>query len=441
MIVLTDDQRTETVRPEVMPRLWSDIREQGRSYPNAAVPTSLCCPSRASILTGLYAHHHRVFANGLPYGGWALFHDRGLEDDTIATALQGAGYDTSLVGKYLNGPFPEALQAGYVPPGWDHFVSYTTRGEHYYDYSLNDGTSYGEDPADYSTDVLAGYAKRLIRAAPADDPVFLLLATTGPHKSFRAAPRDVGAWHGRLPSSQSPAVNEDVSDKPPWVRRLPLVDQAVIDDHLAAATEAVMSIDDAVGGIVDTLQSTGRMSNTLFIYLTDNGLLHGEHRLMAKNVPYRWATSIPLLVRWDGHIAADSTDERLALNVDLAQTISAATGLGLRTDGLDLLGGVQRSGYPLEGGPWLRGSGPPRRPAYCGYRTRRYMYAEYASGDRELYDYRSDPQELTNAAHDRSYARTVRRLRESAMAACRPTPPGFAWSEGSGNGSAARAVP
>ncbi len=87
-----------------------------------------------------------MFANGLPYGGWALFHDRGLEDDTIATALQAAGYDTSLVGKYLNGPFPEALQAGYVPPGWDHFVSYTTRGEHYYDYSLNDGTSYGEDP-------------------------------------------------------------------------------------------------------------------------------------------------------------------------------------------------------------------------------------------------------------------------------------------------------
>jgi N-acetylglucosamine-6-sulfatase len=178
------------------------------------------------------------------------------------------------------------------------------------------------------------------------------------------------------------------------------------------------------------------MDNTLFIYLTDNGLLHGEHRLMAKNLPYLWATSIPLVVRWDGHITPDSTDHRFALNVDLDQTISAATGLGLHTDGLDLLGEVRRSGFPLEGGPWLPGSSPPKHPAYCGYRTHRWMYAEYASGDRELYDYRNDPQELTNAAADPARDRTVRRLRTLAMTTCRPTPPGFAWSQGQGSGAA-----
>lgn len=432
VIVLTDDQRMETVSPEGMPRLWTDVREQGRMYPNASVPTSLCCPSRASILTGFYAHHTRVFSNGMPYGGWTLFHERGWEDHTIATALQAAGYDTSLVGKYLNGPFPAALEAGYVPPGWDHLISYTAGGDHLYNYSLNDGTTYGADPEDYSTDVLAGYGKRFIRNAPADKPLFLLLATTGPHRPFTPAPRDIGLWHGRLPSYDPPAVSEDVSDKPPWVRRLPMPDQAQIDEDLASAQEAVMSIDDAVGGLLDTLEATGRLDNTLFIFLTDNGLLHGEHRLMAKNLPYRWATSIPLLVRWDGHVTPDSTDSRLALNVDLAQTISDATGLALTTDGLDLLGGVERSGFPLEGAPWIPGSSPPKHPAYCGYRTHRWMYAEYATGNRELYDYRNDPQELDNAAYLPADQPVVRRMRALAMQTCRPTPPGFAWSEGGG---------
>ena len=433
VIVLSDDQRMETVSPEGMPRLWSDVREQGRLYPHASVPTSLCCPSRASILTGLYSHSTRIFANSMPYGGYTLFHERGLEDHTVALALQDAGYDTNLVGKYLNGPFPAALRAGIMPPGWDHLISYTTPGDHYYNYSLNDGTSYGGDPEDYSTDVLAGYAERLVRAAPSTQPLFLMLATTGPHLPFTPAPRDIGLWHGRLPSYTAPAVNEDVSDKPPWVRRQPKVDQAKIDDELASGQEAVMSIDDAVGGLVDSLRATGRLDNTLFIYLTDNGLLHGEHRLMAKNLPYRWATSIPLLMRWDGHVTPDSTDPRLALNVDLAQTISAAAGLDMHTQGLDLLGSERRTGFPLEGGPWINGSSPPRHPAYCGYRTHRYMYAEYATGYRELYDYRVDPQELTDVAYRHSYRPVVRRLRALAMRTCSPVPPAFAWSEGIGS--------
>lgn len=433
VIVLTDDQRVETVSHRRMPRLWADIRERGRIYRNASVPTALCCPSRASILTGLYAHHHRVFSNSLPYGGWTIFHRLGWEHHTIATALQAAGYDTNLVGKYLNGHFPKALGRGYHPPGWNHLISYTTPGDHYYNYSLNDGTIYGHRPADYSTDVLARYAKRLIRSAPADEPVFLMLATTGPHSPFTPAPRDVGTWHGRLPSYRAPAVNEDVSDKPPWVRRLSRVRQARIDGDLARGQEALMSIDDAVGGIVDTLEATGRMHNTLFIYLTDNGLLQGEHRLMAKDLPYRRATSIPLLIRWDGHVTRNSTDWRLALNVDLAQTISAATGLGLDTDGHDLLGHVRRSGFPLEGAPWTPGSSPPKHPAYCGYRTHRWMYVRYASGDRELYDYHHDPQELTNAAGRPGNRDVVRRLRALAMRSCRPTPPGFAWPEQHGD--------
>jgi len=436
VIVLTDDQRMETVSPEGMPNLWSDIRQQGRLYTNANIPTSLCCPSRASILTGLYAHHTRVYSNNVPYGAWPVFHQRGLEDKTIAVALHAAGYETSLVGKYLNLYYPDA---GFVPPGWDHMLTFTTSGDHYFSYSLSDGTSYGTTPADYSTDVLAGYASRYLTEAPADKPVFMMLATTGPHWPFTPAPRDVGLWHGgRLPSYTDPVVNEDVSDKPPWVRRLKEVPQATIDADRASAQEAVMSIDDAVGGLVDTLRTTGRLDNTLFIFLTDNGLFHGEHRLMAKNLPYRFDTQIPLMMRWDGHISPDSTDTRLALNVDLAQTISAATGLGLSTDGLDLLGDVTRGGFPLEGAPWIPDSTPPKHPAYCGYRTHRYMYAEYATGDRELYDYDRDPQELTNVAYQPRYRPILRWLRGLAIKSCRPVPPKFGWSTGTASHASSR---
>jgi N-acetylglucosamine-6-sulfatase len=427
VIVLTDDQRIGSIGPTRMPHLWSSVRLRGRSYSNASVPTSLCCPSRSSILTGLYAHSTRVFSNDLPYGGWDVFHARGLEDQTIAVALHDAGYQTAMVGKYLNGSFPRALAGGYQVPGWDKVVSFTTTPD-YYDYSLNDGRTYGEEPADYSTDVLAGDAEQIIRDAPSDQPLFLYLATIGPHRPFTAAPRDIGTWEGRLASYHPPSVNENVSDKPPWIRDRKRVKQSRIDLDLAQAQDALMSVDDAVGGLTDALSDTGRLSNTMFIYLSDNGLLLGEHRLIEwKNLPYRISTSVPLLIRWDGHIAPNSTDDRLALNVDLAQTISDAAGVEMTTEGLDLLGNVRRSGFPLEGTRWFPFDSLPKHEAYCGYRTKRWMFTQYAGGFRELYDYLYDPYELTNRASTPAYARVVHALMTDAERTCSPVPPDFHW--------------
>lgn len=427
VVVVTDDQRVRTIGPTRMPHLWSALRLRGRVYSNASVPTSLCCPSRASILTGLYAHSTRVFSNTLPFGGWDVFHARGLEDRTVAVALQGAGYHTAMVGKYLNGSFPTALAGGFQPPGWDEMVSFTTSPS-YYDYSLNDGRTYGEAAADYSTDVLAAHAERIVREAPPDQPLFLYFATVGPHRPFTPAPRDVGAWEGRLASYRPASVSENVSDKPRWVRWRPRVDQTRIDGDLAKAQDALMSVDDAVGRLTGALSDTGRLGNTLFIYLSDNGLLMGEHRLFEwKNLPYRWSTSIPLMIRWDGHIAPNSKDARLALNVDLAQTISNAAGLGMTTEGHDLLGRVRRSGFPLEGTRWFPSDSLPKHEAYCGYRTERWMFAQYAGGFRELYDYATDPDELTNRASDPAYAHIRRTLKAKARQTCRPVPPDFHW--------------
>ncbi len=140
------------------------------------------------------------------------------------------------------------------------------------------------------------------------------------------------------------------------------------------------------------------------------------------------AAAPTLLLRWDGHVAPDTTDRRLALNVDLAATISRAARVPMDTEGLDLLGRARRSGFPLESARWVAEDGSrAKHPAYCGYRTRHWMFAQYASGFRELYDYRRDPQELRNRAYDRGYRTKVRRLHHHARDTCRPVPPGFHW--------------
>jgi N-acetylglucosamine-6-sulfatase len=410
-----------------MPALSRMIREKGVLFRNAMVPTSNCCPSRASILTGLYAHSTGVYSNQAPHGGWRTFHDQGMERRTIALALHNAGYRTGLVGKYLNGGFTAQAAAGYVPPGWDYLLTFTDRVG-YYNYSLTDGRTHGSLPRDYSTDVLRRGAVRFIRSTPAEQPLFLYFAPFGPHRPYTPAPRHRGDWAGRLPSYRPPSVTENVGDKPPWIRQYPRVRQSRIDSKLARAQEALMSVDEAVGRITGALEDTGRMSNTLFIFLSDNGLLMGEHHLFSrKNLPYKWSTSIPMIARWDGHVAPNSVDWRLALNVDLAVTIAHAVGVRKTTEGLDLLGPDRREGFPLEATKRYPRDSAPDRPAYCGYRDPRWLYVQYATGEQELYSYEVDPHELQNLAGDVRYKQQLDSLRARAVASCLPLPPDFAW--------------
>ena len=160
-----------------MPNVWKHVVQKGRRYPNAMVPTSLCCPSRASILTGLYAHSTKVWSN-VP--GWRAFRDAGMEQRTVAGWLDGAGYRTGLVGKYLNW-FPGSS----TPPGWHTWHSFIGANGSFYDYQLlnTDGsvTSYGSAPSDYSTDVLRRYAVGFLRSTPTDRPLFLYFAPFAPH--------------------------------------------------------------------------------------------------------------------------------------------------------------------------------------------------------------------------------------------------------------------
>jgi N-acetylglucosamine-6-sulfatase len=190
----------------------------------------------------------------------------------------------------------------------------------------------------------------------------------------------------------------------------------------------LMSVDDVVRQLVQALDDTGRLSNTLFVFMSDNGLMAGEHHLNPwKNLPYRWSTAIPMTIRWDGHLPANRTDRRLALNLDVATTIADVAWASMSTDGLSLLRRQTRSGFPLEGCAWHRFDSLPRHPAYCGWRTKNWMYTQYATGEQELYHYRDDRHELHDLSDHPAHRARLKEMRAEAKAACKPVPPDFSW--------------
>ncbi len=397
--------------------------DRGRSYSAAMVPTSLCCPSRASLLTGRYSHQTGVWSNSRPTGGWWAFHEQGNEDHTLAVALDEQGYRTALIGKYFNS-FANWAPAGYRPPGWDEFTAFRTpnRSGDYYDYELSDGTVHGSAPADYSTDVFADRAVDFVRSTPASTRLFLYLAPYAPHAPFRPAPRHLGAWRD-LPPFESPAVGEDVSDKPQWVQQLEPPTEQQVRHVQRGQQESLMAVDEAVARVVDALAESGRLENTLLVFTSDNGLAWGEHNVLFKSVPYTPASAVPLVVRWDAQIPAGAVDTRLALNVDITTTIARVASASMLTAGLDLLGDDERTGFVLEAPPEPR----LNRPAYCGWRTADWSFTHYATGEEELYSQQDDPYQLTNVAADPTHERQLRHMRNQAHRYCSPVPPEFSW--------------
>jgi N-acetylglucosamine-6-sulfatase len=325
------------------------------------------------------------------------------------------------VGKYLNG----FTSSSPTPLGWDVFQPFQGPTE-YYGYKLG-GTSYGSATRDYSTDVIARRSVRVIENS-GEDPLFLFVAPFGPHAPYTPARRHVRAPVSDLVHERDfIGVNERVGDKPRWVRRLPDKDPARQRQVARLQHRAMMSIDDLVADVLDALRSQAKLANSLIIYASDNGQLWGEHQYTGKSVPYRRATEVPLYMRWDNHIAPNSVRGRLALNVDLAATIAAATGVEMSwSEGRSLRSSEQRVGFVIEATP----QNPPNpwRPAYCGWRTLDRMYVRYSTGEEELYLYKRDPFELTNVAGQSQHRETLKALRSRARNACVPVPPGFTWT-------------
>jgi N-acetylglucosamine-6-sulfatase len=423
VVIVTDDQRVGTLG--WMPVLQHYIARHGVRFSRAMVPTSVCCPSRASLFTGEYSHTTKVWSNDQ---GWSRFLGAGMEQRTVAVWLRRSGYRTGLVGKYLNA----YLGSGH-PPGWTVWHAFTGSNADYYGYELQhtngSTTRYGFDAASYSTDVLRRYALNFIRSTPGEKPLFLYFAPYAPHEIADPAPRHAGIpapierfWP---PSAQE----QDLSDKPLWIQRLPVVSSSTIQAARVRQYRTLRSVDEALAAILDLQRARHRLHNTLLVFLSDNGVMWGEHRVMGKFVPYKGATRIPMAIAWPARLPEGRVDARLALNVDLPVTIAAAAGAPhAPVAGRNLLVRWRRAGFVLEArsatAPGSNGTNVAR-PAYCGWRTARYLFVHYGNGREELYDYARDPWELKDR---RGTAPELQRnLRGRARAACFPEPPGFNW--------------
>jgi arylsulfatase A-like enzyme len=428
VLILTDDQRYDSLW--AMPTVQRELLDQGVRFTRGFVVNSLCCPSRAAILTGQYSHSNGVYTNNPPRGGFSAF--RPHEHSTIATWLQKGGYTTALIGKYFN-HYDKAGKAGYVPPGWNHWDGLAVGAVGYYNYALNvDGRieQHHHSAADYSTDVLTRKAVDVIHQTKG--PLFLYLAPSAPHAPANPAPRDVNAFP-KLKPYRPPAYDEsDVSDKPAWVRSLPRYTSThatELDTFHRRQYQSLLAVDREVAQVIRALRDTHRLHNTMIVFTSDNGIAWGEHRWSGKKDAYEESIRVPMVVRYDPMTSQQRTlDSHLVLNIDLAPTFAQLGGVTApNADGksflplLDHTASSWRTDFLIE---HLRDKQAPI-PTFCAVRGTRYLYVQYQDGEEELYDLNVDPNQLDNRASAASEAAVLAHLRGRTKQLCKPAPPGF----------------
>lgn len=494
LVITVDDMREDELA--WMPRTRALLGDAGVVFANSFSPYPLCCPARSSFLTGQYTHNHEVWSHQEPWGFQAL-RDR----ETLPVWLQRAGYETAFLGKYLNGygsqPAPDGSaprSTTYVPPGWDDWRGAIDGGPgpdfpdkdggtyRFFSTTLNDDGEFYLEPGRYQSDVFGDLSAQVVTDAAGDDvPFFLWANYVAPHHGLPAEPDDPrpikradgevtrfqttarpaevrGMFDDVLTRAPGATGEDDVSDKPSFIRDLPPLndaEQAGLLETARQRAEALEVVDRQVEKTIAALEATGELDRTIVAFTSDNGYFLGEHRIrQGKILPYEPALAVPLLVRGPG-IPAGEVRKDPFTSIDFAPTLLAAAGVpgasgstgaaGVRLDGVDLLD-VARSGdrgwdraVLTETGPraiiqGLDESGPaltPRDPGPSpqrfsqGVRTRDFLYVEHATGEVELYDMRLDPGQLTNVAARPAYARdrallarTLDRLRSCSGSAC-----------------------
>ncbi|MBU6221494.1 MAG: sulfatase [Planctomycetes bacterium] len=426
LFILCDDLRPDAVgcygsKHVKTPRIDA-LAADGVRFANAFCTTSLCSPSRASILTGLYAHRHGVRDN---------FTDLPPNLPHWPTRLHEQGYATAYIGKWHMGEDNDAPR-----PGFDWFVSHTGQGS-YFDTEWNINGERREKPTGYYTTVVTDYALDWLKSRPAGCPWALCVGQKAPHSFYFPEPKHAHAFDGvgvPYPTSAS-----RLEGKPEWIReRLPTWHgiygplfewrkqfpderpEAVKDfeNMVHAYWGTVLSVDDSVGRLADFLKSSGQWEHTLVVFMGDNGLLEGEHGMVDKRTMHEPSIRIPLLARGPG-LPHGTVVEQQVLTIDVAPSLLEACGAPALAgiDGRSWMKLADGTGDPAWRTDWLYEYNYekqfPYTPNIRGIRTDRWKFIRYPHGDgspdrhlAELYDLAADPDELVNLAADPAHAAT-----------------------------------
>ncbi|HUP82691.1 MAG TPA: sulfatase-like hydrolase/transferase [Candidatus Limnocylindria bacterium] len=400
--------------PVRTPAIYNTFIAHGIAFPNAIGEAPLCCPGRASLLTGLHTHNNGVGSNDA-----RLFSPQ----ETVAGELKDAGYSTMWIGKYMN------RNQWLSPEGWAaHMAPWSAFDVLYGDPTYYDFTVRTKDAGDihytdtHSTQMLMDRAVMRLQAAPADKPIFAVLSSYDIHVPNQPMPQPANkmAMCNSMQPYSTPNYNEaDVSDKPAYVRDTPLLPNAA-GWSMTAYCREMFGFDQLVERVTDELEAEGRLDNTLLVFTADNGMVWGAHRLKNKAVPY--ATPVPLYMAWPERWGTTSrTVSEFVSNIDLAPTFCAMAGCTLgpyptgqtNADGVSLLGLID-DGTSLGRDALLEQlpvrNGEKGGPTWAALRTTStsplglWHYVEYETGERELYDLQADPYELNNRAGSPSYA-------------------------------------
>lgn len=406
IFLFTDDQDAASLR--YMPNVERLLIERGTTFGNALFTFPLCCPSRATFLRGQYSHNTNITDNSAPGGGEPKFRKTGLDRSTSATWLNKAGYRTGYVGKYMNGYSTDL----YVPPGWDQW---RTRFGNYESEVVNVNGTAVKHPGEHMDRVFGDYALDLIKAwAPRQKPFFLTISFEAAHLPATFEPKYADLFQD-TPLPRSPNFDEeDRSDKPTYVRKIPALSQENIAEMERAyrnRLRSLQTVDITVSRIVTAVKENGDLSNTYFFFFTDNGFHMGNHALLpAKRSPYEEDIRFPLIVRGP-NVPAGAKRSELVLNNDLAPTFADLGGAEAPgfVDGRSFAPLLRNQTIPWRDAALIEGSDGGWIPAYDAVRTNKNLYVEYETGEKELYALQRDPYQLQNI-HESADPALVARL-------------------------------
>ena len=408
------------------------MAREGVHIKNAFVSTALCSPSRASILTGQYAHTHTVVDNEAALPSNLVF---------FPSYLKKSGYQTAFIGKWHMGNTDDQPQ-----PGFDHWISFQGQGV-YYNPTFNiNGKRVKQPEGSYITDLLTDHALEWMGKTNKNKPFFLYLSHKGVHAEFYPAKRHEGKYADvpvvcppsmyltATDSSKTygivttPGTKVNTRDIPNWVRAQRYSWHGVdymyhgtikFDDFYRRYLETLQAVDESIERIINWVVSQGLQDNTMIVYMGDNGFSFGEHGLIDKRHAYEESMRVPLLVWAPGMVKPNSVMEQIIMNVDLAPTFLDIAGIAKpkQMQGFsfaDILRGKNDA--------WKRDkvfyeyyweAAFPQTPTTFAIRTNRYKYIYYnGTWDiNELYDLQADPYEMNNLVRDPAYQKTGMNLR------------------------------